>query len=63
MMVIADTDLRHYQEIAGSSFRFGPPLVLTPADLARIHGTNERIGIVEYMRAIAFYERLIGGYP
>jgi carboxypeptidase PM20D1 len=58
-MVIADTDLRHYESIASSTLRFGPPVALAPADLARIHGTDERIGIPDYMRAIAFYERLI----
>ena len=61
-MVVASTDLRHYQGVASSSFRFGP-LILTPADLARIHGKNERIGIADYMRAITFYERLISGSP
>jgi carboxypeptidase PM20D1 len=59
-MVIAATDLRHYQPIAGASFRFSP-FPVTPADLARIHGTDERIAIADYMRAIAFYERLVGG--
>lgn len=60
-MVVADTDLRHYQEIATSSFYFGPPVVLAPTDLIRIHGKNERVGLSDYMRAIAFYERLISG--
>jgi carboxypeptidase PM20D1 len=60
-MIVADTDLRHYKEIASSSFHFGPPFIFSPADLVRIHGKNERVGLADYMRAIAFYERLIRG--
>jgi acetylornithine deacetylase/succinyl-diaminopimelate desuccinylase-like protein len=32
-------------------------------DLTRFHGNDERIGIGDYMRAIAFYERLMNGSP
>jgi carboxypeptidase PM20D1 len=62
-MVVASTDLRHYQRIARASFRFGPPVTISPADVERIHGANERIGIADYMRAISFYERLITSSP
>jgi len=61
-MVLAATDLRHYRGLAGSPLMFGP-LVLGPKDLERIHGNDERIAIADYMRAIAFYERLISGSP
>ena len=29
------------------------------ADVMRFHGNDERIAIADYMRAIAFYERLL----
>ena len=32
-------------------------------DLTRFHGNDERIAIADYMRAIAFYERLMSGSP
>ena len=61
-LVVGATDLRHYQAMAGAAFRF-EPIVVTPADLERIHGKDERIGVDAYMRAIGFYERLIRGGP
>jgi carboxypeptidase PM20D1 len=59
-LVVGATDLRHYQPIAAASFRFAP-FPVTPADLARIHGSDERIAIADHMRAIAFYQRLMAG--
>ena len=59
-LVLGATDGRHYQGIASAVLRFAP-FTLAKGDPARIHGTNERVGIADYMRAIAFYERLIAG--
>jgi acetylornithine deacetylase/succinyl-diaminopimelate desuccinylase-like protein len=58
-LVLGGTDGRHYQRVARAVLRFAP-VTLHKADIARIHGTDERLGIADYMRAIAFYERLIG---
>lgn len=55
---VGATDGRHYDRVSGSVLRFFP-VVMTRADVARAHGTNERIGIGDFMRAIDFYERLI----
>ena len=57
-LVLGATDGRHYQEFARTVLRFAP-FTMKPDDLARFHGNDERLGIADYMRAIAFYERLI----
>ncbi|MFD1613161.1 M20 family peptidase [Sphingomonas tabacisoli] len=59
-LVLGATDGRSYEPIADASLRF-TPMTMRPADLARFHGNDERIGIEEYMRAIGFYERLMVG--
>jgi carboxypeptidase PM20D1 len=55
---IAATDARHYAPLSNSIYRFCP-LWLTPEDLNRIHGTDERISIESYERIVKFYVQLI----
>ena len=57
-LVVGATDGRHYQNIARAVLRF-VPITMRKGDLTRFHGNDERIGIADYMRAIAFYERLM----
>jgi Peptidase family M20/M25/M40 len=59
-LVVGASDGRHYEGLARAVFRFAP-YTLGKDDLARLHDNNERIAIADYMRAIAFYERLISG--
>jgi carboxypeptidase PM20D1 len=54
----AGTDARHYAELAESTLRFFPQW-LTPGDLKRIHGVDERISIEQYADIVRFYVRLI----
>ncbi|NND50536.1 MAG: M20/M25/M40 family metallo-hydrolase, partial [Rhizobiales bacterium] len=56
-LVLGATDSRHYREITGNTFRF-TPLRFGAKDLARIHGTNERISIANYAEIIQFYGQL-----
>ncbi|MDR0386899.1 MAG: M20/M25/M40 family metallo-hydrolase [Treponema sp.] len=57
-LMVATTDSRHYQELAGKSiFRFSPHK-LNPEELARIHGHDERISVENFNRGIRFYEAL-----
>jgi carboxypeptidase PM20D1 len=58
-LMVATTDSRHYQELAGGIFRFSPHK-LTPEELARIHGHDERISVENFDRGIRFYEALFG---
>lgn len=59
-LVLGGTDSRHYARVADDSYRFGP-LELTLEDTRRIHGTNERIAVSNYLEAIDFYATLIRG--
>jgi carboxypeptidase PM20D1 len=57
-LVIGATDSRHFAPLADDVYRFvGAKIV--KADLARVHGTDERIAVGEYARAIRFYARLL----
>ncbi|MFC3711801.1 M20 family peptidase [Sphingoaurantiacus capsulatus] len=57
-LVIAGTDARHYEPVSRAIYRFLP--VRTDADeLKRFHGTDERIAVADYARAIAFYEAML----
>jgi carboxypeptidase PM20D1 len=57
-LVVVVTDSRYFGELSRNVFRF-LPVRLTPKDLARMHGTNERIAIRDYERAIRLYRQLI----
>ena len=56
--VVVATDSRYFAGLAENVYRF-LPLRLAPSDLERIHGTDERIAISEYERAIRFYRQLM----
>jgi carboxypeptidase PM20D1 len=57
-LMIAATDSRRYQDIASQIYRF-TPVRARPEDLARFHGTNERVSLANYAQMIRFYHRLI----
>jgi carboxypeptidase PM20D1 len=57
-LLIGGTDSAHFTDLAETILRFRPVHVTAP-DLARLHGTNERIGVVQYGEMIQFYERLL----
>jgi carboxypeptidase PM20D1 len=57
-MTIAYTDSSHYAAIADAVLRSWP-FPLDPADLPRIHGTDERIAVESLGPAVGFYMRLM----
>ena len=57
-LVVVVTDARYYGDLSSNVFRF-MPVQLAPADLARMHGTNERVAVQDYERAIRIYRQLI----
>ncbi len=57
-LVLALTDSRHYADIAANVYRFGP-LRLKPEDLARIHGSNERVAVKDYADSVRFFATLM----
>jgi carboxypeptidase PM20D1 len=52
------TDSRHYSRLSLDVYRFSP-LEIGSDDLPRIHGTNERISVENYVRAVQFYRQVI----
>jgi carboxypeptidase PM20D1 len=56
-IVVGATDARHYREVSDHVYRFSP-VRAGPDDLARFHGTNERIGVDNYVEAVRFYVQL-----
>ena len=59
-LTLGGTDSKHYASIAASNLRF-LPLRLTAEDIARIHGTNERIQIDLYRDTVGFFIELVRG--
>ena len=57
-LMIGGTDSRHFAEISDHIFRFSP-VRAKPEDLARFHGTNERISVDNLAELIRFYHRLL----
>ncbi|HEX8694405.1 MAG TPA: M20 family peptidase [Longimicrobium sp.] len=57
-LVVVVTDSRFFGDLSPNVFRF-LPVRLAPADLQRMHGTNERIAVADYERAIRIYRQLI----
>jgi carboxypeptidase PM20D1 len=57
-LTVGATDSRHYAAISEDSYRF-IPMRLQSADLKRVHGVDERIGVADYARMVQFYAALI----
>jgi carboxypeptidase PM20D1 len=58
VLAIVATDSRHYLPIADNVFRLDP-FHFGPNDLARVHGTNERLAVGDLAPAVGFYIRLM----
>ncbi|WP_169543246.1 M20 family peptidase [Sneathiella aquimaris] len=57
-LMLAGSDTKHYEPFSENSYRF-IPMRFGPEDIARVHGTNERIHIDNYTEIIQFYIRLM----
>jgi carboxypeptidase PM20D1 len=57
-LMFAGSDAKHYDSISENTYRF-LPVQLTSEDLNRMHGTDEHIGIDNYLNAIRFYMEII----
>jgi carboxypeptidase PM20D1 len=57
-LMLGGTDARHFDGVAEQVFRFSP-VRAKPADLARFHGTDERISLDNLAELIRFYHRLV----
>jgi len=56
--MLGGTDSRHFSGIADQIFKFSPVRAKSE-DLARFHGTNERISLDNLAELIRFYHRLL----
>ena len=57
-LVLAATDSRHFQDLAEQTYRF-MPIRFKSQDLARLHGTDERISSDQLADMVRFYFRLL----
>lgn len=57
-LYLAGSDARHFDAIADSSYRF-MPIRFKSEDLARLHGTDERIAVEQLADMVRFYHRLL----
>ena len=59
-VTLGATDARYYIGISDNVYRF-VPLRMRAEDLSRVHGTNERIAIGDYVGMIRFYMNVLRG--
>ncbi len=57
-LVLGATDARHFGSLTPQVLRF-LPFPVSAEDLARAHGTNERLGVAALARGVGFYVRLL----
>lgn len=57
-LMIAATDSRHFAPISDHIYRFSP-VRAKPEDLARFHGTNERMSTSNLSELVRFYHQLL----
>ena len=57
-LMLAASDARHFDPIAEHSYRF-MPIRFRSEDLARVHGTDERISVEQLAYMVRFYHRLL----
>ncbi len=57
-LMIAATDSRHFAPVSDHIYRFSP-VRAKPEDLARFHGTNERIAMANLGELVRFYHQLL----
>ena len=57
-LVVGATDGRWFAPLSPNVYRFAP-FAVTPKDLERVHGTNERIAVAAYFESIRFFRTLM----
>jgi carboxypeptidase PM20D1 len=57
-LMLGATDSRHMSAVADNIYRFSPVRARS-SDLARFHGTDERMAMANYVELIRFYDALI----
>lgn len=57
-LVLGGTDSKHFLSIVDNTYRF-EPFLYNSEDLKRIHGTDERLSVDDYIRSIQFYAQVM----
>jgi len=57
-LYVAGSDSHHFTGLTDNIYRFSPVRV-QPADLPRLHGTNERIATANLAELVRFYHQLL----
>ena len=57
-LMVAGSDAKHYDLVTDNTYRF-LPVRLNAEDLNRMHGTNERVSVENYVNAIKFYMEMV----
>jgi carboxypeptidase PM20D1 len=57
-LVVGATDARHFAGLSDAVYRFAP-LRLAREDLARMHGTDERVSVAGHADAVRFYAQYL----
>lgn len=57
-LMIAGSDSRHYGQVADDAYRFNP-FELTQENLSGFHGTNEKMGVDNFVMGIKAYVQII----
>jgi carboxypeptidase PM20D1 len=57
-IMLGSSDSKHFSLISGNIYKFAP-IFVNSADMARIHGLNERTSAEDFKRGIGFYYQLI----
>lgn len=55
---LAGTDSRHYHDVTDNIYRFRPTRAV-PEDRSRLHGTDERMGVENFIEKINFHIQLL----
>lgn len=58
ILVPVTTDSRHFSALSANTYRL-TPLMITLEDLSRVHGSNERISVENYVLFVKFYYQLL----
>jgi carboxypeptidase PM20D1 len=60
-LVMGGTDARYYSQLSDNVYRFFPALI-DESDIARVHGTNERLSVESFAMSVRYFYQLIKNF-
>jgi carboxypeptidase PM20D1 len=58
-LTLGGTDSRYFNRLTRNIYKFAP-ILGDRSDLTRMHGTNERMSVENYVKVVQFFVRLLG---